>query len=234
MRWFFVSGLLVVWLGFISLSGCKPTQSSVVVPLVLLVPMTVHPAGASMQRGDTLWLEANFSDSLLDLNSSHRYQVRPQDMQFNTYIAIKKLQGIGQVPIGAASTFQVVNKIGELSIGGANTGVFYLDYDGHTYRGKFGLIPTQPGVMSISLLLTPPGGANSFGRFIPFIQLPLDSQGREQKATLDDMFFIINEGKQVNYDLYGRYATATLQAPAGVNPKNLIYEQQSTFTVEVK
>ena len=48
------------------------------------------------------------------------------------------------------------------------------------------------------------------------------------------MFFIINEGKQVNYDLYGQYSTATLQAPAGVNPKNLIYEQQSTFTVEVK
>ena len=178
MRKLFIPGCLVVCLGFISLTGCKPKQASVVVPLVLLAPMTMHPASATMQRGDTLWLEANFSDSLLDLNSGHRYRVRPQDMQFNTYISLVKLQGIGQVPTGAAGTFQVVNRIGELFIGGGTTGVFYLDYDGQAYRGKFGLIPTQPGVMSISLLLTPLDRTSSLGSFIPFIHLPPDSQGR--------------------------------------------------------
>ena len=149
-------------------------------------------------------------------------------------IVIKELQGIGQTATGSASTFRVVEQVGQLAIGGVTTGVFALDYDGHFYKGKFGLIPTQPGVMSISLLLSPDGGPKGFGRYIPFIQLPPNADGQEQKATLDDMFFIINEGKANNYSLYSQHTTAYPQLPAGVSLKNSLYEQQSTFTVEVK
>ena len=216
----------------LALGGCRK-ESAVNVPLVLLAPVTITPSSRTMQRGDTLWLEANFSDSLRDYNSGKRYRLRPQDMVLAMGIVLKKLTGVGQTPTGIANTFRLVEREGHMSLGGTTTGLFSLNYDGHSYRGKFGLIPTQAGITSISLLLSPDGGPKEFGRFIPFIQLPPDAQGREQKAVLDDMYFIINDGKANNYDLYRQAYTVDPQA-SGLPDEKLIYVKQSTFTVEVK
>ncbi|TDN37623.1 hypothetical protein A8B98_03620 [Hymenobacter sp. UV11] len=188
-----------------------------------------------MLVGDTLWLETNFSDSLLDLNSGKRYRIQPQDMSLETVFAIHELHGLGQKTTGLASTFRIVERIGQAAAGGEYTGLFTTIYDGHSYRAKFGLIPTKRGFTSISLLLLPPGGAKGFGRFIPFLTFPPDAQGREQKAVLDNMYLIINEGKANNYDLYRQQFTIDPETTGtDVPPASLIYGRESTFTFEVK
>ncbi len=41
--------------------------------------------------------------------------------------------------------------------------------------------------------------------YIPFIQLPPTADGTEQKALLEDIYFIINGGKANKYDLYSQH-----------------------------
>jgi len=227
---------LLLWVVLASLSGglngCKKRYPNVV-SMLFLAPVTITPSARTMQLGDTLWLTASFSDSLLDYNSGNRYRVRPPDMTFVTGFAIKKLLGVGQLPAGIASTVNVVAKVGQMSVGGTTTGLFSLVYDGARYRGRFGLIPTQRGITSVSLLLGPAGGAKALRTYIPFIQLPPAADGTEQKALLEDMYFVINDGKATNYDLYSQHTKAYSLDP-GIDPKSLIYEAQSTFTVEVQ
>ena len=213
------------------LVGCQKKTYPELVPVTFLPTVTITPSSRTLHRGDTLWLEANFSDSLLDLNSGHRYRVRPQDIKLNSSLFYKELVGIGKEAEGNAPTFRLVEKIGHASINGAFSGNLEPVYDGHYYRARIGLIPTKACIASISMGLTP--ATDERQPLLPFIQLPPDAQGREQKAQLDDSFYIINDGKANNFDLYQQYYKAYSLAP-GTPPKSIIYEQKSTFTVEVQ
>lgn len=214
------------------LVGCE-RPDPVVLPLLLVAPATLTPTAATVRVGDTLWVETNYSDSLLDLNSNRRYRIRPQDMVLGTAFAATFLHGNGQLDTGAASTLQVVPRTGKAWGGGSFTGRFEPGYDGHFYHAKFGLAPTQQGILAISLMLVLPGGVQAYGTFLPFLEFPPDAQGREQKAVIDFMYFIMNEGQANNYDLYCRNVTVNPQT-ANLPSKSLIHPQQSTFTVEVK
>lgn len=180
--------LLVASSLLLSFFGCEKEKGPVAVPMGFLLEATITPNARTMQRGDTLWLEVDCSDSLLDRHSGRRFRVRPQDAAFTYTILYKKLLGVDQQYVGVANTFRLVERIGKASINGAFTGGFEPMYDGHYYRAKLGLIPTQAGVTAISMLITPVGGAKALGSFIPFVQLPPDAQGREQKATFDESF----------------------------------------------
>jgi len=123
--------------------------------------------------------------------------------------------------------------VGHASISGAFTGSFDPIYDGHYYRAKIGLIPTKACITSINLLIAPARVRLADVPLLSFIQLPRDAQGREQKAQLDNSFYSINDGKANNLDLFQQYHKTFSQGP-GALPINVIYEQKSTFTVEVK
>lgn len=216
-----------------ALSSCgKKEPYPELVPVGFLPSVTITPSARTMQRGDTLWLEANFSDSLLDYHSGKRYRARPQDLALHSAIACQELLGIGQQPVGIAPTFRLVEKAGRAAVQGATTISFDPVYDGRYYRAKIGLIPTKACIASIYLLIVPAGGAKTED-LLPFIQLPRDAQGREQRAQLDDSFYSINGGKANNFDLFQQYYKTFSQDP-GAPLKTTIYEQQSTFTVEVK
>jgi len=123
--------------------------------------------------------------------------------------------------------------VGHASISGAFTGSFDPIYDGHYYRAKIGLIPTKACITSINLLIAPARVRLADVPLLSFIQLPRDAQGREQKAQLDNSFYSINDGKANNFDLFQQnYKTLSLEPGAPL--QNIIYEQKSTFTVEVK
>ncbi len=218
----------------LALGGCGPKEAyPELVPVGFLPAVTLTPSSRTMHRGDTLWLEANFSDSLLDYHSGHRYRVRPQDLPLSSFLLYRELLGIGQEPVGIAPTFRLVEKVGHASIDGAFTGSFEPVYDGHYYRAKIGLIPTKACITSINLLIAPAKKRLEDVPLLSFIQLPRDAQGREQKAQLDNSFYSINDGKANNLDLFQQYSKTFSQGP-GALPINVIYEQKSTFTVEVK
>ncbi|MDO7887484.1 hypothetical protein [Hymenobacter cheonanensis] len=203
--------------------------------LILTAPVTVSPTRATMQVGDTLWVEAACSDSLRDFETGRRFRVQPQDLPLASYFAIHKLFGNGQPTTANASAFRVVEKIGRAGTGGALTGQFFPIYDGHTYRFRFGLIPTQPGINAISLLLMPAEGESGLEKNIPALaaQLPPDPEGREQRAGIYDLDYLINEGKANNYDLFRKQTTIDPET-SGLPATSLVYSRQSTFTVEVK
>jgi len=218
----------------LALTGCGPKETyPVLVPISFLLPVTITPSARTMQRGDTLWLEANFSDSLLDRNSGRRFRVRPQDLAFTSYINYHQLMGLGQPPTGVAPTFRVVEKIGRAPIGGTSSGLLQPVYAAGRYQAKIGLIPLTPGVMSLGLLVTFGNSAQALGNALPFIQLPADAQGREQKAVLNQSFYVINKGQATNFDLF-RQNTKAFSLEPNNHLEQIIYEQQSTFTVEVK
>lgn len=214
------------------LTACKKPDP-VVLPLLLVAPATLTPTASTARVGDTLWVEAHYSDSLLDLNSNRHYRIRPQDMALGTAFAASFLHGNGQTATGAASTLQIISRTGKAGGGGSFTGRFEPVYDGRFYHAKFGLVPTQRGMLAISLMLVLPGGAHAYGTILPFLQLPPDAQGREQKAAIEEMYFIVNKGQDNNFDLYCQHAAVNFQT-ANLPPNALIYPQQSTFTVEVK
>ncbi len=219
----------------LALGGCGPKETyPELVKVGFLLTATITPSSRTIHRGDTLWLEANFSNSLLDYHSGHRYRVRPQDLKFHSAIFYRELLGVGYERTGIAPTFRLVEKVGHASISGSFTGSFEPIYDGHYYRAKIGLIPTKACITSINLLIVPAGGVRLADvPLLSFIQLPRDAQGREQKAQLDDSFYSINDGKANNFDLFQQnYKTLSLEPGAPL--QNIIYEQKSTFTVEVK
>jgi len=218
----------------LALGGCGPKETyPVLVQVGFLPTATLTPSSRTMHRGDTLWLEANFSDSLLDYHSGHRYRVRPQDLKFLSGIACEELLGIGQQPVGIAPTFRLVEKVGQAAVQGATNMSFEPVYDGHYYRAKIGLIPTKACITSLYLLIIPARNRLADVPLLSFIQLPRDAQGREQKAQLDNSFYSINDGKANNFDLFQQnYRTFSQEPDASL--QNVIYEQKSTFTVEVK
>ena len=218
----------------LSLAQCGDKEKGpVAVPVGFLPEATITPTTRTIQRGDTLWLEMNCSDSLLDKNSGRRFRVRPQDFALRSAVLFRKLLGVGQEATGTAPTFRLVEQIGRAAVQGSLSASFGPVYDGSRYRARIGLIPTQPGVAAISLLFVPAEGTRALGRFLPFISLPPDADGREQKAVLDDSFYVINQGKANNFDLFAQHARAFALEP-GTPAGQVIYEQQSTFTVEVK
>jgi predicted small lipoprotein YifL len=226
---------LLIALGLLlSLTRCgKKEAYPVIVPIGFPPAVKLTPTSRTMQRGDTLWLEASFSDSLLDRNSGRRYRVRPQDLKLTSGIVYQELTGINREATGIATTFRRVEKLGKAPNGGALTSGLELVYDDHYYRARIGLIPTKACITAISLLIYPAGGARNLGRPLGFIQLPTDAEGHEQKAVLDDSFYIINNGSANNFDLYSQHTRAfalELGTPSGP----VLFEIKSTFTVEVK
>lgn len=218
------------------LTGCPEEIYPVRVPIGFLIDATIKPSSHTIQRGDTLWLEVNFSDSLMDRHSGKHYRVRPQDLRLSSIIGFEQLQGVGQLPVGIAPTFRLVEKVGTAQIQGTVTGNFKPVYDGRSYRARIGLIPTKACVTTIALLpllRNAHTDEEAMNDFLPFIQLPRNAEGQEQRAVLDYSYFVVNEGKANNYDLFSQHAKTFALAPEA-SPETVIYETKSRFTVEVK
>ena len=208
-----------------------PPQETV--RISFLPEVTITPSRATMQRGDTLWLEMNSTDSLLDRTTGKRYRVRPQDFALRSFIVYKRLVGIDKEPVGIAPTFRLVEKVGNASISGALSGTFEPVYDGSHYRARIGLIPTEPGVTAISMQLVWNGSTRNREGLMPFIQLPRTPQGVEQIAQFSESVYVINGGKANNFDLFSQHTHAHTLDPKPVE-LTVIYQTKSTFTVEVK
>ncbi len=215
------------------LSGCPAKEEfPVIIPVGFVLPVTITPTSRTTQVGDTLWLEADYSDSLVEKNSGRRYRVRPQDLAFTSYVNYKHLLGQGQEPVGVARSFRIVEQLGRAPIGGSTSGLFVPVYDGRRYRARIGLIPTRRGVTAISMSVTA-GGWRAHGQFLPFLTFSPDAQGREQKAVLDESHFVINDGQANNFSLFAQHVRAFSLEP-GTPMLQVLYEQKGTFTVDVR
>ena len=89
-------------LGLLLLSACKRDPLPDLVHFAFVIPVSISPGADTVARGDTLWLTANFSDSLLDLRSNQRYRLRAQDIPLISSVGFNQLMGAGQFSRGAA------------------------------------------------------------------------------------------------------------------------------------
>lgn len=225
----FLSHLVVLLL----LVGCKPEPRPEIRRLYFEVPLNVRPVAQSITLGDTLWIEADYPDSLLEIRSQQRYRIRPQDAPIETVISFYQLTGAVERQRGFASAFTLVNKIGSISNLGSTAGFFETIHAGNIYRAKCGLVAMKRGIASITIYFSS-NKMNSFrpGSSIPFIELGKNQEGGKIIAELGDIYYVINKGN-TNFDLLRQHAKAYSLEPNAPEPA-IYYEQKSTFNVIIQ
>ncbi len=218
-------------LGLLLLSACKRDPLPDLVHFAFVIPVSISPGADTVARGDTLWLTANFSDSLLDLRSNQRYRLRAQDIPLISSVGFNQLMGAGQFSRGAAPSFAVVNQVGQLRPGGPTFRRFEPVYDGQYYRARIGIIPQVSGIYALSLLSTlqDPFGPN---RPLPFLQVSPDADGNPRRAILDDVYYVINNGN-THFALQQQNSYVTADQP-GAPELSVYYERKGTFSFVVK
>lgn len=223
--------LLTALCGIFTFIACKPEPRPNWVHFAFVIPVDIAPSTESVLLGDTLWLTANFSDSLLDLRSQKRYRLRKEEVELTSYIYFQRLLGAGQAPTGFAQGFKVVNQIGKLGEPTTSFRSFEPSYDGNHYRARMGIIPQSKGAFSLSFLTNlkkPLGPKEPF----PVLSVPPDANGDPQRAMLDGMYYIINQGK-TNFALLQQNSLVVSTNPDPAEA-TLYYEQKSTFAFIVK
>ena len=222
---------LCALLGLVLLTACERAPLPERVHFAFLIPLSISPGADTVARGDTLWLTANFSDSLLDLRSHQRYRLPPQDIPLLSSVGFLHLMGAGQFYEGAAAHFRVVNRVGQLRPGGGTFSRFEPVHDGQHYRARIGIIPQRAGVYGLSFItnLASPFGPD---RPLPFLRLPPDGNGNPRVAVLDDIYYVVNNG-DTHFALQQQHNYIASDKP-GAPEGAIYYEQKSTFTFVVK
>ena len=75
-----------------SAAACEKTAPERVeaVRISFEVPLAIAPARAAYALGDTLWLHADFSDSVQVFNGPGRHQLRPAQFDFKTVVSFQE------------------------------------------------------------------------------------------------------------------------------------------------
>ncbi|MEJ7822827.1 MAG: hypothetical protein WKF85_10925 [Chitinophagaceae bacterium] len=178
--------------------------------------------------GDTLFLQANFSDSIKEVTTGKYYKLANFD--FKTSVAFSKLSStdlfLSQQP-GNTSSYTIVNKEGNVSNLSESFGYLSFLYISQTYRSNIIFIPKKTGVFNIFF----------FSRYLKesirldSLNLGSSSTGGNKIGYLRDVHYIINNGNN-NYELLKK--NSKLSSVANPSPENIREEQQSTFTFVVK
>lgn len=197
--------------------------------MIFEVPLNISPIKDTINLGDTLVLQANFPDTVKELNSGKYYRL--QNFDFKTRIGFFTFHtnsinlSISQQP-GAGASFVINNEIEGVKGTTETFGDLVLSYDGKSYKAKTKLIPKQRGVYAI----------NFYSRYIndddfplDFINVGIDGNGNKRIALMRNVWYTVNEG-QTNFDLYRKNTkTGDLNSP-----QNRHYEMKSTYTFAVR
>ena len=208
------------------LESCKK-ETPDFVELRFVLPYSIEPNKAAYKIGDTLWLSANFPDTVLEYLS--RDYIKVKEYHFPTSLGFLKLISnqfnLGKQP-GAAASFNVVNKLGKTTTQFETFNPFEVVYiDGH-YKCLIGIIPKQAGVFCLNFLSPKAEGIN-----FNFIDLGYNADGVKRQGYYSQFYYIINGGN-VNVDVLR--ANCLLSSDSDTTSSLLYYEQKGTFTFEVK
>jgi hypothetical protein len=213
---------------FIILSAfrCEKESETSMVYFNFVVPLQVKPNGSQINLGDTLWLSANFPDTVLEFNSKNHYKL--ENFPFPTRIGLFRLTSVqkylSEQP-SAVEKFAIKNFVGSANNFNDTFGDFNLQYSSNTYRAKIALVPKTKGVFSIFFMGPAQGSVN-----LTFISLP-PLNGVKRKPVQHEFFYSINSG-ETNHDLFVQNCASVL--PNLSNDLTIYAEKMGTFTFEVK
>lgn len=221
-------GLLFVLMAALTAARCdndKPFASQLI---TFILPVTLYPSDSVTHIGDTLWVTANISASLVEFNTNKKYRLENFDFG-QTSIVIRELtnktKNLGNQPSAAVNFNQIV-EIGEITFPGETYVDFKFKYDENSqkYLLKIGLIPMKAGVFSINFLSPKQLLYNGL------IDLGRDSNGVIIVPIYEDLVFPINNGVN-NFDLFKRNCLDVSDGPPENYRTNYRYV---TFTFRVK
>jgi len=217
--------LLLLYLIATTAFRCKEKDPEFIV-MSFTLPFSVSPLNPEFQIGDTLWIEAAFSENLEEFNSKSYYSLKNFD--FKSKIGLLKLINpnldLSSQP-SATDYFEFIPKIGTVPFIGETFSPFTLEYRDNHYYFKLGLIPKQKGVYALSFLS--PGELD----LRPGLTLGKSNDGLDIIPDYEWLLFTINNGN-TNFDLFKKNCKALSIAFPTI--PNIYYEQKGTFTFEVK
>ena len=174
------------------------------VDFIFQVPLTVTPMQTTYAVGDTLWINADFSDQLSEFTSKNTYPVTPADFNIKTGIGVQRLVSSTKYlsqQTGAVGSFKFIAKVGDISFPGPTFGNLSCIYTNKNYFLKIGVIPLNTGIYCINFY-------SGWWLYKPdrpwpdlsYINLPADSNDQPQRAKYLTTFYYVNDG-QNNFDL---------------------------------
>ena len=192
------------------------------------VPLSITPIKDTIDLGDSLLLEANFPDSLLDIKSGKFFKL--PNFDFKIRIAILKLGNINlslaQQP-GASSSFHFINETGAVDDLSETFGGLKFEYINGIYKAKVLVIPKQIGVFALTFFSRLSGHNNE----LDFIDLGRTESGGRKIANLTNVYFLVNDS-QTNYELLKQ--NSKLGSIVSPNTENIRDEKNGTYTFAVK
>lgn len=218
------------------LSSCERDEKPVPeqVPFIFQIPLTISPPKDTVSVGDTLWLKANFPDTVREFYSGHYYTVKPNQFDWRTSIAIRKLvypnQYLGN-QLAASNSFTYINKIGKLEPNSIFADLKY-NYANNIYSCKIGIVSKQKGVYTFNFGDSWNLSSNSAPQpNLSFIQLDPTNSNKQRQAVYRAVYYYINN-KQTNFYLVKANSLYTsLNYPS---ESNINYEQEASYSFVVR
>ena len=199
------------------------------------VPLAIAPARAAYAPGDTLWLSADFSDSVQVFNGPGRHRLPPAQFDFKTVVSFQEFvapaRTLAEQP-GAGNAFAVVSRVGALGPPGRESAPLDFAHANGRYRARVGLIPRRRGVFGVSFVSGSAGvGVTRPPVDLSFLALPPAADGTRQVAQLESVLYPVNGG-QTNLALLR--ASATLTTALAPTPANIAYQERGVYTFAVQ
>ena len=232
--------LLRLLTALLLLGGCTATSCSKepqieIVRLEFEAPLRLGPIRPAYAVGDTLWLVADFSDSLAELNTTRRHHLPPDRFDLRTRMVFNRLVNpvgtLVQQP-GAGEAFRAVNRVGQLTDQTARFGAVAFVHACGRYRARIGLVALSPGVFGLSFISAALGqGPGQTRADLSFLRLPPAANGTARVAGFRGLYFPLNDG---DTNLALLRAHITLGSDTAPSPSNLAYEYRGVYTFTVR
>jgi len=178
--------------------------------LTFILPANILPSDSIAFIGDTLWITADVSDSLLEFNTNKKYLLPNFDFG-QTSIVIRKLVnaqlGLSD-QVSAASKFDLIEDIGEITFPGETFIDFKYAYDfiSKKYLLRIGIIPKEQGIFCFNFLR--PDRLDYRG----FVDLGKNSNGASIIPIYEDLVVPVNDGEN-NFELFKKNCLDQSEGP---------------------
>jgi hypothetical protein len=215
------------------ISSCKENPEKEFVFMDFLIPISISPANGILTLQDTLWVEAEFSDLIYEINTDSHYRFIDYNFGINfcgNRLINKSLYQTQQP--SAINDFTYLNKEGKIFEFTSICGLIDFIYinENNIYNLKIGMIPKNTGVFSFGFIWPIQSATNTSEiDLTPFISLE-DKNGKKQIPVYNAFYCEVNN-RNVNFDLFLEYCrSSSLEYPSNAG---FYYEQVGSFTFQV-
>ncbi|WP_119079774.1 hypothetical protein [Chitinophaga alhagiae] len=184
--------LTVLFIAIALISACGEKEPDYVnIWLHFEAKLKVYPTKDTINIGDTIWIEANIPDTLLEITRKQYYKIDRKYLSglLSFQRLVNPATGLAMQD-GVADTYGSEAVLGTLGKVSSSFIRYNFETDDALGRFKFAFIPKVTGVHHISTLTDSPG---TYGTLQSHIELGLNAEGKKQVARIERIYFRFNE-----------------------------------------